>query len=107
MSDGKGWECFRHYLCLFEIACPFYLIHENRIRNALVFTKSTESTVRLLRLFEYFSRATYDSTEVGDDWAAKSVKADAFSIDLAPYQRTAALDSFKRQEVGVYVCVTL
>ncbi len=70
----------------------FYLIHENRIRNAL---KSTESTVRLLHLFEYFSRATHDSTEVGDDWAAKSVKAEAFSSDLAPTQRTAVLEGSK------------
>ena len=83
----------------------FYLIHKNRIRNALVFTKSTESTARLLHLFEYFSRASHDSTEVGDDLAAKSVKAEAFSSDLAPTQRTAVLERLKRQEVDV--CVTL
>ena len=83
----------------------FYLIHENRVRNALVFTKSTESTVRLLQLFEYFFRASHDSREVGGDWAAKSVKAEAFSSDLAPTQRTAVLGRFKTQEGNV--CVTL
>ena len=83
----------------------FYLIHENGIRNALVFTKSTESTLRLLHLFEYFYQATRDSTKVGDGWAAKSVKAEAFSSDLAPAQRTAVLERFKRQEVDVYVAL--
>jgi ATP-dependent RNA helicase DDX51/DBP6 len=82
----------------------FYLIQEKKIGNALVFTKSTESTVRLLHLFEYFFRATNDSMEVDDDRTAKSVKAEAFSSDLAPAQRTAVLERFKRQEVGV--CVT-
>ena len=82
----------------------FYLIQKNRIENALVFTKSTESTVRLLHLFEYFSRATNDSMEVGDDRTAKSIKAEAFSSDLAPAQRTVVLERFKRQEVDV--CVT-
>ncbi len=57
----------------------------------------------LLHLFEYLSQATHDSTEVGDDWAAKSVKAEAFSSDLAPAQRTAVLERFKRQEVDVFV----
>ena len=83
----------------------FYLIHEKQIRNALVFTKSTESTVRLLHLFEYFFRATRDSTEVEGDRTAPSVKAEAVSSDLAPAQRTSALERFKRQEVDV--CVTL
>jgi len=83
----------------------FYLIQENQIRNALVFTKSTESTIRLLHLFEYFSRATNDSMEVVDDRTAKPVKAEAFSSDLAAAQRTAVLERFKRQEVDV--CVTL
>lgn len=83
----------------------FYLVHENRIRNALVFTKSTESTVRLLHLFEYFFRETHDSTGVEDDRTATSVKAEAVSSDLALAQRTAVLERFKRQEVDV--CVTL
>jgi ATP-dependent RNA helicase DDX51/DBP6 len=82
----------------------FYLIQENQIRNALVFTKSTESTVRLLHLFEYFFRATSDSMEVDDNGTAKSVKAEAFSSDLAPTQRTAVLERFKRKEVDL--CVT-
>lgn len=83
----------------------FYLIHKNRIRSALVFTKSTESTVRLLHLFQYFFRATRDATEVEDDRTAISFKAEAISSDLAPSQRTAALERFKKQEVDV--CVTL
>lgn len=83
----------------------FYLIREYQIRNALVFTKSTESTVRLLHLFQYFFQATSGSMEVDDDRANKSVKVEAFSSDLAPAQRTAVLERFKRQEVDV--CVTL
>lgn len=84
----------------------FYLIHKRQIRNILVFTKSTESTVRLLHLFEYFFHVTADSSmEADDDQIAKSVKAEAFSSDLAPVQRSATLERFKRQEVDV--CVTL
>jgi len=83
----------------------FYLIQEHRIRNVLVFTKSTESTVRLLHLFEYFFHASSGSMEADNDQIAKSVRAEAFSSDLAPVQRTAALERFKRQEVDV--CVTL
>jgi len=83
----------------------FYLIQENRISNALIFTKSTESTVRLLHLFQYFFRETNDTMEVDDYRTAKSVKAEAFSSDLAPAQRTAVLERFKRQEVDM--CVTL
>lgn len=83
----------------------FYLIQEYRIRNVLVFTKSTESTARLLHLFEYFFHVTGGSMKVDDDQIAKSVKAEAFSSDLAPVQRSATLERFKRQEVGV--CVTL
>ena len=81
----------------------FYLIQKNRIGKALVFTKSTESTVRLLHLFEYFSQATNGSMEVDDDRTAKPIKAEAFSSDLSPAQRTAVLERFKRQELDVCV----
>ena len=83
----------------------FYLIQEQRIRNVLVFTKSTESTIRLLHLFEYFFHARRGSTGADDDYTAKSVKAEAFSSDLAPVQRMATLERFKRQEVSA--CVNL
>jgi len=83
----------------------FYLIQEHRIRDVLVFTKSTESTVRLLHLLQCFFQATSGSTVIGDDQPSKCVKAEAFSSELAPAQRTAVLERFKRQEVDV--CVTL
>jgi ATP-dependent RNA helicase DDX51/DBP6 len=81
----------------------FHLVQEHQIRNALVFTKSTESTIRLLHLFKFFFQMASGSMEVDEDRAAATVRAEAFSSDLAPTQRTAVLERFKRQEVDVFV----
>ena len=78
----------------------FYLIQQHRIHNALVFTKSTESTVRLLHLFKYFFQATRGPMAIDED---PTVKAEAFSSDLAPAQRTAVLERFKKREVDLCV----
>jgi ATP-dependent RNA helicase DDX51/DBP6 len=78
----------------------FYLVHKRGVKNALVFTKSAESTSRLTRLFHYFEDAQLAdafNTESG----YKPLKAEAFSSDLTPSQRKAVLDNFKAQKVDL------
>ena len=40
----------------------FHLVHARNVTNALVFTKSAESTARLVRLFEFFESALSGSS---------------------------------------------
>ncbi|PVG04309.1 DEAD-domain-containing protein [Serendipita vermifera] len=84
----------------------FHLTHKKNVSNALVFTKSTESTSRLMRLLEYFerewSRGSIDGSEV-----KSPLKAEAFSSDLPPSQRKSILERFKRKEIDILVCSDL
>jgi ATP-dependent RNA helicase DDX51/DBP6 len=75
----------------------FHLVHNHGVTNALVFTKSTESTTRLVRLFEFFEKA----------WAAETrshqpVMARAYSSDLGVAERKSILEKFKAQEIQMY-----
>ncbi|KIP05012.1 hypothetical protein PHLGIDRAFT_31066 [Phlebiopsis gigantea 11061_1 CR5-6] len=76
----------------------FHLVHTLGVKNALVFTKSAESTVRLVKLFEFFKE--FRPTE------AKIVLR-AYSSDLAPSARKDILDKFKNQEIHILVCSDL
>ena len=76
----------------------FHLVHARSVTNALVFTKSAESTTRLVRLFEFFEAAFHSSQAGG-----KPVVARAYSSDLAPSERKAILEQFKNQEI--HMCV--
>ena len=91
-SDNANQE---HYLVCESSQKPlhlFHLVHELGVRNALVFTKSAESTTRLVKLFEFFesSRLT-SSTSV--------ISACAYSSDLPANERKAILEKFKNEEL--------
>jgi hypothetical protein len=75
----------------------FHLVHNHGVTNALVFTKSTESTTRLVRLFEFFEKA----------WSAETpshqpVMARAYSSDLGAAERKSILEKFRAQEIQMY-----
>ncbi|KAI0649271.1 DEAD-domain-containing protein [Trametes meyenii] len=80
----------------------FHLVHARGVANALVFTKSAESTTRLVRLFEFFEAALHTADSDG-----KPVVARAYSSDLAPAERKAILEQFKNQEINILVCSDL
>ena len=75
----------------------FYLVHARNVTNALVFTKSAESTARLVRLLEFFEAALQASQS--QDQGREVVVARAYSSDLAPGERKAILEQFKKQEI--------
>ncbi|KIJ66690.1 hypothetical protein HYDPIDRAFT_174087 [Hydnomerulius pinastri MD-312] len=76
-----------------------HLIHSRSVRNALVFTKSSESTARLVRLLEFFEELNTS------DRAPIAIRA--YSSDLPAGERKTILDKFKAQEVHVLVCSDL
>ncbi|KAI0749568.1 DEAD-domain-containing protein [Daedaleopsis nitida] len=80
----------------------FHLVHSRDVTNALVFTKSAESTTRLVRLFEFFEAAFQNSQGQG-----KLIVARAYSSDLAPAERKSILEQFKNQEIHILVCSDL
>nr|VWO99755.1 MRP-like transporter [Ganoderma boninense] len=75
----------------------FHLVHTRSVTNALVFTKSAESTTRLVRLFEFFEGSRQESR-------SKSVVARAYSSDLAPGERKSILEQFKNQDIQILIC---
>ena len=76
---------------------PFHLVHSMGIGNALVFTRSAESTLRLVRLFEFFENA--HSTGKGTETQCKRpVVIEAYSSNLSPSERKSILERFKAQE---------
>jgi ATP-dependent RNA helicase DDX51/DBP6 len=77
----------------------FHLVHSHAVRNALVFTKSAESTSRLLRLFEFFEEARIADEGSGDE----RVIARAYSSDSPPSERKTILDEFKAQKITMCV----
>ncbi|TFK28167.1 DEAD-domain-containing protein, partial [Coprinopsis marcescibilis] len=81
----------------------FHLVHTHSIRNALVFTKSAESTTRLLRLFEFFEEAR----AAGDGNASERIVAKAYSSDSPPSERKSILEDFKAQKIHILICSDL
>ncbi|KAH6913155.1 ATP-dependent RNA helicase [Coprinopsis sp. MPI-PUGE-AT-0042] len=81
----------------------FHLVHGHSIKNTLVFTKSAESTTRLLRLFEFFEEARTADGGPGDG----RVIAKAYSSDSAPSERKTILDDFKAQKINILICSDL
>lgn len=75
----------------------FHLVHTRSVTNALIFTKSAESTTRLVRLFEFFENSQQESR-------SKTVVARAYSSDLAPGERKSILEQFKNQDIQMYAC---
>ncbi|KAJ7221014.1 P-loop containing nucleoside triphosphate hydrolase protein [Mycena haematopus] len=81
----------------------FHLVYEHNVTNALVFTKSAESTARLVRLFDFFDTARRMGT--GGDPSA--FVARAYSSDLGVGERKSILDKFKAKEIQILVCSDL
>ncbi|GLB40165.1 putative DEAD box helicase family protein [Lyophyllum shimeji] len=82
----------------------FHLVHAHNVTNALVFTKSAESTVRLVRLFEFFEKARAKHAVAG---AGQETVVRAYSSDLPASERKAILEKFKAQEIQILVCSDL
>jgi ATP-dependent RNA helicase DDX51/DBP6 len=76
----------------------FHLVHDKDIVNALVFTKSAESTSRLVKLFEYFEDARVESGR-----ESKRIVIRAYSSDLGASDRRVILEQFKAKEVQMLV----
>ncbi|KAK0223191.1 DEAD-domain-containing protein [Armillaria fumosa] len=81
----------------------FYLIHAHNVLNCLVFTKSAESTTRLVRLFEYFEQSRAN----GHDNGYKPIVIHPYSSDLGTAERKSVLEKFKAQEIQILVCSDL
>jgi ATP-dependent RNA helicase DDX51/DBP6 len=77
----------------------FHLVHSNGVNNALVFTKTAESTTRLVQLFEFFEESI--ASNATGVYKPKTVRA--YSSDLAPSERKGILDKFRAQEIDMYV----
>ena len=83
----------------------FHLIHAHGVRNAIVFTKSAESTSRLVQLFQFFEASRLSSRTSTEDEG--KVVMQPYSSDLSPSDRKTVLDKFKSQEIHMYVFVRL
>jgi len=82
----------------------FHLVHVHSVTNALVFTKSAESTARLVRLFDFFEKA-WGKDRNNDN--RKQIVIHAYSSDLGAGERRSILDKFKAQEIQILVCSDL
>ncbi|KAG9104340.1 ATP-dependent RNA helicase dbp6 [Ceratobasidium sp. 370] len=69
----------------------FHLVHAHGVRNALVFTKSAESTARLVQLFEFFEAA-----RGAKETSVKPVVMRAYSSDLGGAERKGVIDRFRQ-----------
>ncbi|KAL0574239.1 ATP-dependent RNA helicase dbp6 [Marasmius crinis-equi] len=79
----------------------FHLVHQNQISNALIFTKSAESTARLVQLFDFFEKSLTTSGNT------PSVVIRAYSSDLGAAERKSILQKFKDQEIQILICSDL
>jgi ATP-dependent RNA helicase DDX51/DBP6 len=75
-----------------------HLVHKHGVTNALVFTKSTESTTRLVQLFEFFEQARSASDATSD---STSITARSYSSDLGAAERKSILEQFKQQKINM------
>jgi len=82
----------------------FHLMQAHNVTNALVFTKSAESTSRLVRLFDFFKASLCASA---DATSGTAVTLQAYSSDLSASERRSILEKFKTKEIGILVCSDL
>ena len=75
-----------------------HLVHAHGVTNALVFTKSAESTTRLVRLLEFFETSYASATE-----GQKAKAVYAYSSDLSAPERKSILEKFKSKEIDMFV----
>lgn len=81
----------------------FHLVMKHDIRNALVFTKSAESTTRLVKLFEFFEKARVTQGIAPTD----HVTITAYSSDLGGSERRTILEKFRNREIQILVASDL
>ena len=72
----------------------FYLAHVHQVDNALIFTKSAESTARLVKLFELFEE---NSPITG----TRKFTIRSYSSDLPPSERKSVLERFKEKKIDM------
>ncbi|KAF9231572.1 P-loop containing nucleoside triphosphate hydrolase protein [Melanogaster broomeanus] len=75
-----------------------HLIHNHSVRDAIVFTKSSESTTRLVRLLEFFEELTVSDRD--------RIVIRAYSSDLPAGERKSILAQFKAQEIHIGIDVS-
>ena len=80
----------------------FHLVHSVGVTNALVFTKSTESTLRLVQLFEFFEAARSASLGEAAAQDRRPLVVRAYSSDLGALERKSILEKFKAQEIEMF-----
>lgn len=78
----------------------FYLLHHRAVTNALIFTKSAESTTRLMHLFEFFEKS-WAAAAAEEEGARQPVIAQAYSSDHTTAERKSILDKFKGAKISV------
>lgn len=82
----------------------FHLVHAHGVSNALVFTKSAESTTRLVRLFEFFELTRQGKVvDGGDGLPSKPIVIRAYSSDLGVNERKSILEKFRAKEIQMWV----
>ncbi|KAH8100093.1 DEAD-domain-containing protein [Cristinia sonorae] len=81
----------------------FHLVHTHNVTNAIVFTKSAESTNRLVRLFDFFESIRASESETS--YRPKTLQA--YSSELSAGDRKVILERFKNQEINILVCSDL
>ncbi|KAG8748237.1 ATP-dependent RNA helicase dbp6 [Ceratobasidium sp. 414] len=74
----------------------FHLVHTHGVQNALVFTKSAESTARLVQLFEFFEAA-----RGGEETSVKPVVMRAYSSDLGGAEKKNVIDRFRQGRIDL------
>ena len=79
----------------------FHVVPSMGITNALVFTKSAESTLRLVRLFEFFEAARCTGQGNNATGHREPVEVQDYSSDLSPSERKSVLGEFRAQKIDM------
>ncbi|KAF9448312.1 DEAD-domain-containing protein [Macrolepiota fuliginosa MF-IS2] len=79
----------------------FHLVFGRMVTDALVFTKSAESTARLVKLFDFFQKWRQSRSE------DPPLVVRAYSSDLPMGERKTILEQFKAQEINILICSDL
>lgn len=80
----------------------YHLVLAHNVVNALVFTKSAESTTRLVQLFNFLEQARQQPQKQDSSGSANPptpIRVQAYSSDLPVGERKILLEQFKAQEV--------
>lgn len=88
----------------------YHLVLAHNVVNALVFTKSAESTTRLVQLFNFLEQARQQPQKQDSSGSANPptpIRVQAYSSDLPVGERKILLEQFKAQEVQILVCSDL